>query len=67
MFSSITPLPHRVVKDSQRKGTVMEKQQVERIQQKASLFIKTSDFFPLDFNEVVLYLVYKYLVLWLNI
>ena len=31
----------------------MEKQQVERIQQKASLFIKTSDFFPLDFNEVV--------------
>lgn len=45
----------------------MEKQQVERIQQKASLFIKTSDFFPLDFNEVVLYLVYKYLVLWLNI
>lgn len=37
----------------------MEKQQVERIQQKASLFIKTNESFSLDFNEVV--------VLWLNI
>lgn len=53
------PSPHRVVKDSQRKATVMEKQQVERIQQKASLFIKMNDSFSLDFNEVV--------VLWLNI